>query len=213
MGYSTSVENQTAFIVPTNDNTRTIDYGMRFMITDNTKHPKTYEVTKVMDTFPLGTSKVTLGQVHYNEHTDFCGVNEDFFKDDRVHMLCNFYESKIKPINPINPTISNDTSTAVTWKLSKVNDKLYIGGQPQVIQAIPSNSTAIYCEWHIFIDGEEYTNRLSELEPYLDIVIDEFNNNLTITAINKDFAKYIVSIKIYDKARTYYDFVEMEVAI
>ena len=56
---------------------------MRFMITDNPQHPKTYELTKLMDTFPLGTTKVVLSQVHYNEHTDFFGVNEKFLEIQR----------------------------------------------------------------------------------------------------------------------------------
>jgi len=205
-GFVTSIENQTAFFVPTNDITRGIDYGLRFMITDNHIHPKTYEITKIMDTFPLGATKIVLSQSHYNEHTDFCGVDKEFFSDENVHMICDFYKSNIKPISP-------DTSNSTSWILSKVNDKLYVNGQPQVIQAIPSEETTETCEWHIFVDGEEYTNKLEELYDYLDISIDEENHTCTIAAINKDLAKYIISIKIYDDAKTYYDFVEMEVAI
>lgn len=206
-GYTTSVENQTAFIIPTNEETRGIDYGMRFMITDNPQHPKTYEITKLMDTFPLGTTKVVLSQVHYNEHTDFFGVNEKFFRDTKTHMICDFYESSLRPLNPIKPL------PLTTWRLSEVNEKLYVNGQPQTIQAIPSENTDVSCEWHVFIDGEDYTDKLEELNDYLNISIDKLDHTLTIAAINKDLAKYIISIKIYDVDKTYYDFVEMEVAI
>lgn len=177
------------------------------MITDNPQHPKTYEVTKLMDTFPLGVTRVILLQTHYNEHTDLCGVNEKFFRDKKVHMICDFYESNLRPYNPPKPTPST------TWKLSEVNERLYVNGQPQTIQAIPSEKTDTSCEWHIFVDGEDYTDKLEELYDYLNISIDESDHTFTIAAINKDLAKYIVSIKIYDKAKTYYDFVEMEVAI
>ena len=180
---------------------------MRFMITDNFLFPKTYEITKVMDTFPLGATKIVLSQSHYNEHTDLCGVDAEFFGDDDTHMICDFYKSNIKPISPTEPI------TTTTWKLSEVNDKLYVKGSPQVIQAIPSEETTSSCEWHIFVDGDDYTDKLDELVDYLDISFDDINHTCTIAAINKDLVKYIISIKIYDDAKTYYDFVEMEVAI
>lgn len=206
-GFSVSVENQTAFFVPTNDITRGIDYGIRFMITDNHIHPKTYEITKIMDTFPLGATKIVLKQCHYNEHTDLCGVDEEFFGDKETHMICDFYKSNIKPVSPTDPPKST------TWSLSEVNEKLYVHGSPQIIQAIPSEETTGTCEWHIFVDGEDYTDKLTDLVDYLDISFDDVNHTCTIAAINKDLAKYIISIKIYDSDRSYYDFVEMEVAI
>lgn len=177
------------------------------MLTDNPIHPKTYEITKVMDTFPLGATKIVLSQSHYNEHTDFCGVDEEFFGDEEMHMICDFYKSSIKPISP------TDQLKSTTWKLSEVSGKLYVHGSPQIIQAIPSEETAETCEWHIFVDGEEYTNKLTELYDYLDISFDEVNHTCTIAAINKDLSKYTISVKIYDNSNTYYDFVEMEVAI
>lgn len=206
-GFSVSVDNQTAFFVPTNDITRGIDYGIRFMITDNHIHPKTYEITKIMDTFPLGATKIVLKQCHYNEHTDLCGVDEEFFGDKKTHMICDFYKSNIKPVSPTDPPKST------TWTLSEVNEKLYVHGSPQIIQAIPSEETTGACEWHIFVDGEDYTDKLTDLVDYLDISFDDVNHTCTIAAINKDLAKYIISIKIYDLDRSYYDFVEMEVAI
>lgn len=178
---------------------------MRFMITDNQIHPKTYEITKVMDTFPLGATKIVLSQSHYNEHVDFCGADEEYFGDTNTHMICDFYKSSIKPVSPIEPSIPT------AWTLSKVSDKLYVNGSPQVIQAIPSSETTSTCEWHIFVDGEDYTDKLTDLVDYLDISIDETNHTFTIAAINKDLVKYIISIKIYDVDKSYYDFVEMEV--
>lgn len=182
------------------------------MITDNPLYPKTYEVTKTMDSFPIGTTKVTLIQSHYNEHVDLCGIEENYFEDKETHMICDFYESKILPSLPNKEEIDN-VSQNIIWKLSEVNDKLYVNGQPQIIKAIPNHTTKKKCEWHIFVDGVDYTDKLNELENYLIIEKDELDNILTITAINKDLAKYIISIKVYDKAKTYYDFVEMEVCI
>lgn len=188
----------------------TLDYNIRIMITDNMLHPKTYEVTKVLDTFPLGCTKVTLKQNHYNQHTDLCGTGD--FKDGKVHMVCDYYKSELKPIKPED--IPNIPEDQLKWTLSGANDKLYIDGQQQVITAVPNieyyNGT---CEWHIFIDNEEYTDKLNDLTGYFDIVIDNENNTFTISAINKDMVNYIVKVAVYDKDRYYYDSVEMEVVI
>lgn len=183
-----------------------LDYGDRFMITDNTIYPKTYEITKMMDTFPLGTTKVILKQCHHNEHTDLCGVDEHFFGDEEVHMICNYFESTLRP----SP---NKLFYPISWSLLDVNEKLYVHGQPQVITAVPNEESEVPCCWHLFLDGEDYTDKLEELNSYLDISIDNINNTFTIAAINKDLANYIVTVKIYDEAKSYYDFVDMEVCI
>lgn len=202
------------------------------MITDNPIHPKTYEITKVMDTFPLGATKIVLSQSHYNEHTDFCGVDEEYFGDTERHMVCDFYKSNLKPISPTEP------ATPTTWTLSKVNEKLYVGGSPQVIQAIPSEETISTCEWHIYIDNEEIIKNLDSsyigdetfiqnyesyingsiekyyLQDYFDIIIDNKSNTFTIAAISKDLANYIIKVAVKDVNTSYnHDFVEMEVAI
>ena len=69
-GFTTTTENQSMFIVPSNVITQTIDYDTRFIISENRKFPKVYEVTKVEDTYPLGVIKVTLAQCHTNNNDD-----------------------------------------------------------------------------------------------------------------------------------------------
>lgn len=249
------------FIVPMNQDTMTIDYNIRFMISDNILYPKTYEVTKVMDTFPLGSVKVILKQDHYNSHTDLCGIDFDhkYFDDDKSHMICDFYKSEIIPCNCNNELHdmcdheqskfelkeefkNKNLGKDDLWKLSEVNEYLYVNGQPQVIKAI-SNSLN-QCEWKIFIDNEEviskldssysgdstetfinnlnrYINGLSNsyyLQDYFDIYIDNNLNTFTIAAINKNMANYILKIAVRSKNKKYSnweydDFVEMEVRI
>lgn len=137
----------------------------------------------MIDTFPLGTTKVVLKQCHYNKHIDLCGVDEDFFGDEDIHMICNYYESSLRP----SP---NKLFSSISWTLSEANDKLYVHGQPQVIKAIPNElvDTGSSCEWHLLLDGEDYTNKIDELKDYLKISIDKINNTFTIAAINKDLA-------------------------
>lgn len=203
---TTVVDNIATFVFPTNNDTRYLDYNTRFMIADSIEHPKTYEVTKITDTSPFGITKGSFSQTLFNEHTDLC--EEKDIGDGRgkvMHMICNYYDSTLPPI--INE------EEKIKWKLSEINDKLYIHGQPQVIQAIPNETTNINCKWHLFIDNVEYTDKLEELDGYFEVNIDQENNTFTIAAINKVMAKYIVKVAIYDELKTYYDFVEMEVLI
>lgn len=235
--FSTQVEDQMKFIVPANDETKTIDYNIRFMLSDNDLIPKTYEISKVLDTFPIGTIQCTLAQTLYNKHTDFCGKDFDYFGDNSIHRVCDFYQSSIKP--------DKDTSTGevpqiTNWKLYGSNEELYVYGYPQVITAIPEKETTLKIKWKLFIDNEDviskldsdYTGDITEtfidnylkykngeaesyyLQDYFDINLDEENNTFTIAAINKDMSNYIIKIAIYDKTiNKLYDFVEMEVKV
>ena len=188
--------------MPTNDITRTIDYDVRFMITDNPIHPRTYEVSKVEDTFPLGLMKVTLVQDHYNVHTDVCKEI-----DGKMYMVCNYYKSSLPPI--INENKESDVVVS-KWYLSSVGEKLYINSTAQVIYALnDENDTDFDNQWTIELDGELYT--FDELTDYLELIKDEENNSLTIKAVNKDLAGYILKVSIGNKEGLYYDFVEMEV--
>lgn len=225
--FTTTVEDQMKFIVPANDETKTIDYNIRFMLSDNDMIPKTYEISKVLDTFPLGTIQCTLAQCHYDEQIDLCGRDFNYFGDNNIHRVCDF-KTSIKP--------SNDIDVSEMWSLTGSNDKLYVYGYPQVITAIPENeNTNIVYKWKIFIDDKDiifelddeytgdkndtlidnyyaYKNGYSDtyyLQDYLSIAVD--NNNFTIAAINNDLVNYIIKIAIFDENDNMFDFVEMEV--
>lgn len=233
--FSTQVEDQMKFIVPANDETKTIDYNIRFMLSDNDLIPKTYEISKVLDTFPIGTIQCTLAQTLYNKHTDFCGKDFDYFGDNSIHRVCDFYQSSIKPDKDIS---TGEVPQTTNWKLSGSNEELYVYGYPQVITAIPEKETTLKVKWKLFIDNEDviskldndYTDDMTEtfidnylkykngeaesyyLQDYFDINLDEENNTFTIAAINNDMVNYITKIAIYDeKTSKLYDFVEMEV--
>lgn len=233
--FSTQVEDQMKFIVPANDETKTIDYNIRFMLSDNDLIPKTYEISKVLDTFPIGTIQCTLAQTLYNKHTDFCGKDFDYFGDNSIHRVCDFYQSSIKPDKDIS---TGEVPQTTNWKLFGSNEELYVYGYPQVITAIPEKETTLKVKWKLFIDNEDviskldndYTDDMTEtfidnylkykngeaesyyLQDYFDINLDEENNTFTIAAINNDMVNYITKIAIYDeKTSKLYDFVEMEV--
>lgn len=224
------------FIVPANDETKTIDYNIRFMLSDNDVYPKTYEISKVLDTFPIGTIQCTLAQTLYNKHTDLCGRDFEYFGDNDIHRVCDFFKSSIKP----DEGLDNSGQTSGMWTLDNSSEQLYVYGYPQIITAIPKDKdTTITYNWKIFIDNEEVISKLDNeyqgaltdtfisdyikykegkaesyyLQDYFDISIDKENNTFTIAAINNDMVNYIIKIAIYDKNGNRFDFVEMEVVI
>lgn len=217
-GFTQTVENQTAFFVPTNDSTRTINYDLRFMITDNPIHPKTYEVSKVEDTFPLGVLKLTLVQDHYNAHTDVCRILDDpdtpdILNDGKVHMICNYTVPEI-PIEDIEEPDDDGTTVNPTqaWYLSEVEEKLYINSKAQIIHVLNDSGNKNFDHlrsWQIYLDDVQY--QFEDLTEYFELIKDEENNTLSIKAIHQDLAGYIVKISITDNYGVYCDSVEMEV--
>ena len=233
--FSTQVEDQMKFIVPANDETKTIDYNIRFMLSDNDLIPKTYEISKVLDTFPIGTIQCTLAQTLYNKHTDFCGRDFSYFGDNNIHRVCDFTQSIIQPDKDVS---TGEVPQFTKWKLSGSNEELYVYGYPQVITATPEKETTSVPKWKIFIDNEDVIYKLDSdytgsetdtfidnylkyksgeaesyyLQDYFNISINDDKHTFTIAAINNDMVNYIIKIVIYDeKTNKVYDFVEMEV--
>lgn len=87
--YSEIPENQDQFIVPTNEITQTINYNIRFLISDNKINPIAWEVSKREDTFPVGITKVTLKQVLFNPNTD-----------NKELMIADYYKDKVLDEKP-----------------------------------------------------------------------------------------------------------------
>lgn len=215
----TSVNDELSIYLPSNKNASTIKLGTRFIISDNVTNPWVYEVIRIKDTTPLGTTKVYLKQALFNSHTDFCGiidesVNHEFCFETipdlptdfggQYHMICDCIRSKGLP--------QLEVPVDVEWKLYSNTRYIYVNGQTAVVKAIPSEDNFVgNCEWHIKIDGLKYS--IAELTPYFDISISKDTRELSIRAINKVMETYIVRIEIYDMAESYYDSVEMEVRV
>lgn len=229
---SRNMVQQMYFFVPTNDSTRTIDYNMRFILSDNPINPKVYEVWKIVDSVPLGITKVVLRQVIYNSHTDFIGTNEDLKQYDtvighqelpdlperlggKIHQVCNILKSDILMNDIPNHAANADYSPVYDddhrpiWTLNNVADKIKINSKPLIIQASYNGDAEEHddCSWHIFVDNNEYN--ISDLTDYFDITIN--NDTMSVRVIDNVMAKYILKIAIYDNNKTYYDSVEMQI--
>lgn len=81
------------------DDTRTINYEQRFFMSNNTLHPKVYQVTKIIDVTPQGIIKLSIKQDELNEK-----------RDNLELMVCDYYtnmgESQVEDNNPIHPDVS-----------------------------------------------------------------------------------------------------------
>lgn len=216
----TSVNDELSIFVPSNRNVSAIRLGTRFVISDNIENPWVYEVIRIKDTTPLGTTKIYLKQALFNSHTDFCGIIDESVKHEfyfdvplqdlptdfggKYHMICDCIKSKGLP--------QLEAPSEVEWKLYSNAKYLYINGQTAVIRAVPSDEYFVgNCEWHIMIDGIKYS--INELKPYFDITLSKDTQEMSIKAINKVMDKYIIRIEIYDMNESYYDSVELEVRI
>lgn len=152
-GFTTTVENQAQFIIPTNEKGYYIDYDTRFMLSDNPVKPLVYSVTKREDTFPLGVYKVTLCQAHFNPAVDCPEL-----------LICDYYDS---PLN--NP----DDDNQIELICSGANKILHIGGSPRTITASKN-----IVEWSFALDN--INKSLEEICVDFNVVIQE--NKLIISA-------------------------------
>ena len=67
----TSVENQTLMWLPTTPYTQTLSYNQRVLINDEGRSvPIAWELSKVLDTIPLGVTRLTFKQVQADMHQD-----------------------------------------------------------------------------------------------------------------------------------------------
>lgn len=215
----TSVYDDISIFVPSCLKTHTLILGTRLIISDNEIDPHVYEIVDNKDSVNIGVDKIYFTRCLFNFGTDFIGTISDFKKYDfnisneittlpdgfggDFHKICNIIDSKLPEI--IDD--SNEEEFDITQiELSDVPKYLYVDGTPITIKATNCGSLIVGC--HIFIDSVEYS--IKDLEKYFEINIEE--NMFTIKAINKNMVKYIVKIAIYDDARSYYKFVEMEVS-
>lgn len=235
-GTTQTVENQTSFFVPTNDKTRTIDYDIRFMITDNPLHPKTYEASKVEDTFPLGLQKITLVQDHYNNNTDICKKLDGDenapkeLRDGKIHMICDYNKSGLPPIVE---EVKVDEDVKPVWYLSDVSSKLYLNSTEQKIQALNDNGCAEFDNvWNFELINANKVMKFTFNDDVCYDEVDNFYNNdnkptwygvfkvgldpimpntLIIKALHRSLAGYMLKVSIGSEDGDYYDYVEMEV--
>lgn len=111
----TFVDNITAAWLPTNDDTLTIGYNQRFIISDPRRRPPlVWSTSKIEDTQPEGLTKFKFTQETF-----------DPIHDNAELMLANYYDS---PIEPEDPEIIAPAPKPIVITYSGTQPTIKVGG-------------------------------------------------------------------------------------
>lgn len=132
----TFVDNITSAILPTNNDTVTIGYNHRFMITDPRREiPLVWTVSKIEDSTPIGITELKFTQETYSPTLD-----------NKELMICNYYDSAIEP--EVQDIIAELKSTAaITYSGTKPTIK--VGGSYKIFTPAFSDEAATVDKWTI----------------------------------------------------------------
>lgn len=147
----TFVDNITSAIMPTNNDTLTIGYNHRFMITDPRRTiPLVWAVSKIEDSTPMGITEFKFTQETYSPTLD-----------NKELMLCNYYNSSIEPEIPDMETELKATA-AITY--NGVAPTVKVGGSYKIFTPAFSDESVTVDKWRISdengdisADTENYT--------------------------------------------------------
>ena len=126
--------------MPTNNDTLTIGYNHRFMITDPRRTvPLVWTVSKVEDSTPVGITEFKFTQETYNPTLD-----------NKELMLCNYYDSFIEPEVPDIDAKLKGTA-AITYSGAKPTVK--VGGSYKVFTPAFSDESVTVDKWTVSDNG------------------------------------------------------------
>ena len=129
----TFVDNITSAILPTNNDTLTIGYNHRFMITDPRREtPLVWAVSKVEDSTPIGLTTFKFTQETYSPTLD-----------NKELMICNYYDSVIEPKANIEP----QSTAAITYSGTKPTVK--VGGSFKTFTPVFSDESVTVDKWTV----------------------------------------------------------------
>ena len=132
----TFTDNVTAIWLPTNNDTLTIGYNQRFLISDEKRFPPIcYQTSKIEDTQPIGLTKLKFTQETFNPTTD----NYEL-------MLANYYGGDITPEVSDIETVLTGTAT-ITYSGTKPTIK--VGGSFKTFTPAFSDETVTVSKWTI----------------------------------------------------------------
>ena len=130
---TTSVENQKKLWLPTNRDTLTIIYNEHITISNNPLRRTSWEVTKVVDTEPIGLTKITLAQqLEYGERDDLSWVNITSNKISDTDHGIDYDYFQLRTNDKKQHSIVVDVKEAITYdniiSFSGVKPSLKCGG-------------------------------------------------------------------------------------
>lgn len=130
------VDNITSAIMPTNNDTITIGYNHRFMISDPRREiPLVWTVSKVEDSTPFGLTEFKFTQETYSPTLD-----------NKELMICNYYDS---PIEPEVSNIDEELKGTATITYSGTKPTIKVGGSYKTFTPAFSSESVTVDKWTI----------------------------------------------------------------
>ena len=202
-----SVENQMKLWFPTNDDTMTITYNQRFIISYNPKRQTVWRVTKVEDTEPTGMTKITYAQTLDNQDVDgrlFVNHTTNNYSDKTFDVSTDYYCGRTNDKENHGDLYDIENSQSVII-YSGAQSSLKIGGSAKTYKANFYNSNGEFVNrkpyWTIqFFDGEILLGKISRI--YFDN--SSFNDAYVGWVVHCDNSIDGVSYKVLSDDKTLY---------
>lgn len=132
----TFTDNVTSVWLPTNNDTLTIGYNQRFLISDEKRFPPIcYQTSKIEDTQPIGLTKLKFTQETFNPTTD----NYEL-------MLADYYSSSI---TPEAPSVEEELKGTATITYNGTKPTIKVGGSWKTFTPTFSDETVTVSKWTI----------------------------------------------------------------
>jgi hypothetical protein len=146
---TTFPDNVTSVWVPTNEDTLTIGYNKRFIVSDPKRRPPiVYQVSKIEDTQPIGLTKFKFTQEMFNSSVDNPELG-----------ICNYYDSHIIETDTPNVPdvegegeVEENKNIDITYNGTKPTVK--VGGSEKIFTAQLPEDYSFDISWSI-IDGDQ----------------------------------------------------------
>jgi hypothetical protein len=138
--YTSTVDGTLTIWLPTTDDSATIGYNQRFLISDERRiTPLAWETSRIVDTHPFGLTKLKMKQATF-----------DHVHDNAELMLANYYDSEIPPVESKEEISTNQF--AIIHNGTKAAVK--VGGSEKVFTAQLPEDNYFDIQWSIS-DGEQ----------------------------------------------------------
>lgn len=200
--FTTTVDGNCTVWLPTTNEVQTIGYDARFLITKNKTNPSSFKVTKILDTLPVGITKLGMIQDRYNRSTD----KVDLVINGEEVMVADYYASAIEPELP--ETTPKDKGYSVITH-SGTAPTLRIGGSAKTLTATFYDALGVEVPNIVPVWTYDFPKGLEN-----QFVVETTNvaNKVKIKALkNYDLLELIVTIKVESEDGLYQSELKMEV--
>lgn len=139
--YTSTVDGTLTIWLPVTDDSTTIGYNQRFLISDARRTtPLAWEASRIVDTHPFGLMKLKMKQTTF-----------DPVHDNAELMLANYYDTAIEPTEP---DVAPEPSSTAAITYSGVAANIRVGGSFKTFTPAFSNEGTTVQSW-VITDGDE----------------------------------------------------------